>query len=84
VSLAALSLYRVTGIRRVPRPPTNDERIAAFRARVPDAPIGTPFRFRSRVYIPRPAFPRPAVATDSPSPNGAAAAGNLSTTRSNP
>lgn len=29
-------------------------------------------------------FPRPAVATDSPSPNGAAAAGNLSTTRSNP
>ena len=30
------------------------------------------------------AIPRPAVATDSPSPNGAAAAGNLSTTRSNP
>lgn len=29
-------------------------------------------------------LPRPAVATDSPSPNGAAAAGNLSTTRSNP
>ena len=29
-------------------------------------------------------IPRPAVATDSPSPNGAAAAGNLSTTRSKP
>ena len=78
VSLAALSLYRVTGIRRVPSPPTNAERLAAYLARVPNAPVGVPFRFRSRVYVPRPSLPRPAVATDSPSPNGAAAAGNLS------
>ena len=77
MSLAALSLYRVTGVRRVPAPPSNDERIAAFRARVPNAPIGTPFRFRSRVYIPRPAIPRPAGTANSP-PRAEGGAGNLS------
>lgn len=84
MSLAALSLYRVTGMRRVPRPPTNDERIAAFRARVPYAPIGTPFRFRSRVYIPRPAFPRPAGTAYPPPIPADGSGGEPFTTRSNP